>query len=140
MTETRITIEKTYIAGLGGFAALQIGSLAWDLIPAVLGLISPLLQIEQLGSDLCNAGLGTLLMIGLWLLALKLFLMAWPDIAKGFEQRGSKSSGAQQQKSGSFTDGGIKFVGAIVVANLPVFLATAGFSFLSCVDAINIFN
>lgn len=98
------------------------------------------LQAGGFGNALCEAGLGALLSVLLYLLTVVLFVLAMVDIAKGFMEGKSSKGGRQASSGSSFRDGGMKLVGVIVVAALPSLLAGAGFSVISCVETVNVFG
>ena len=132
----RINVEETSAFGLMGLSIVQLGSVAQNAIPAMFVV----LQADQIAQDLCEAGLGSLATIGLFLLAAMLFIKSFPDVAKGFDAKGSSSSGSQRQSSQHFRNAAMKLVGAIVIATLPTLLATAGFSLFGCIEAVTIFS
>lgn len=106
---------------------------------ALTGGLLPL-QAGGFGSALCDAGLGALITVLLYLITVALFVGAMIDIGKGFMEGRSSQSGRQAASGSSFRDGGMKLVGVLIVGALPTLLAGAGFSVIECVDAVNVFG
>lgn len=91
-----------------------------------------------LGGAICQIGGGKLITSGLWVLSAILFYSSILDGYRGLKEGQSGNSTKRAQQSSSYGDAFRKLIGAVVIAGSPVLLATLGFSFLSCVQAINI--
>lgn len=135
----RLDADGMFAVGLLGLSVVQIGSLATDLVVS-LSMLLPLQSTGELGDSLCDAGVGTLITLFLFVLAILLVYKSIPDIYRGFDAKGSRSSGAQKQKDQHFNNAAMKIIGAVVIASLPTFLSTVGFTLLSCVDSVQIFG
>lgn len=103
----------------------------------VVGALIPL-QGGNIGSALCNLGIGTIITAALYLAALALAYLAIGDFFSGFANRRSKSSDRKGQAGSDFGSGGFKLVGAVVIGGFPLLANAIGFSLLSCVSPIRI--
>lgn len=93
----------------------------------------------KIGNAICKTGAGKLLTGALFIIALMLVYSSIGDFYKGFKQGRSKNTGQRSQQGSAWEDGAMKLGGGVVIASLPVILATIGFSLLSCVKAVQIF-
>lgn len=101
--------------------------------------VAPAPLQSEIGGALCDAGVGVLIGMILYIISILLVYLSIPDLYKGFAASRSKKGGSQREKSNYFADAGKKLFGAVVISSLPTILATIGFSLLECVDAVQIF-
>jgi hypothetical protein len=123
-------------------AAMSLSVRYWPLfVPIPLqssGGSAPTVDLGQIGTALCEAGLGVVITLALWAGCVGLIYKSLPDVYRFFGAKGSSKGGAQKQKSQHISNMINKWVGGVVLASLPSVLSTAGFALLSCVNSIQI--
>lgn len=142
----RTRTSPMFSVGLLGIALWQVTMLTTQLARPVAfkaanqyNEIVPIPLQTELGGALCEAGVGTLITMFLYLATIYLVYLAIPDLIGAFTASRSKKGSAKQDKSEYMGDAGTKLFGAVIIGALPMILSTAGFSLLECVDAVPIF-
>lgn len=97
------------------------------------------LQTGETSNALCEAGVGALVTLGLYLVALALLYLAMAAVASGFINSRSKK-GDRGQGRNDFRTAGQRTLGAVIVAALPNIANAAGFAGLGCVDSVTVFG
>lgn len=123
-----------------GKHGLAAGAAAATMATSASARQTVLLQVDSTSTALCEAGVGGLATVGLFLGAIYLAYLAIPDLIKFFAGRNSSKSSSQSSSNEGLKGAGMKLFGAVIVAALPSILAGAGFALLECVDAVNVFS
>lgn len=130
--------QASFAVGIFGLSLIQLVPLTTDAIASLAFIAGVPLQVDAVSSSLCEAGVGNLITIGLWIISMVLLLKSIPQLYRGFDERGKRSGKAQRQSGEHFSSAMIMVIGSVIVATMPTLLSAAGFSLLSCVDSVPI--